>query len=133
MKLILISHGRFAKALLESAEMIVGKSDNVSVFGLYQGESVENLKQELEKEILAAGNPEEVLVLTDMFFGSPFNIASSLMQKYKFRHITGFNMPTLIEILTNRAYMSCDELCKNVLERQTIIDVNKYLEGDETE
>lgn len=127
MKVIIVSHGGLAKAILESAEMIVGKIDDVTTLGLYQGESIENISLKLEKELLASEELEETLVLTDMYFGSPFNIATSLGQKYNFRHITGFNLPVLIEILTSMGHVSCDQLVKNIMEKQTIIDVNSYL------
>ena len=75
----------------------------------------------------------DVLVLTDMFSGSPFNVASSLMQKFSFQHITGINLPLLLEILTSRGDVGIEELCKNVIEqgKDTIVHVNKFLEEAE--
>lgn len=129
-EIIFVSHGNYAESMLKSAEMIVGEQENVQVFGLHLGDSVDQLKIEVAGAIEKALANGEVLVLTDMFAGSPFNLTFSLMQKYSFRHITGVNMPMFLEILTSRDGSSAEDLARDVLAKgkESIIDVNQFIE-----
>ena len=130
-EIIMLSHGYYAKAMLESAQLIAGEQDHICVFGLHLGDSVDRLREEVSKAVeKAQENGEEVLILTDMFSGSPFNVVVSLMQKYSFYHITGINLPILLEILMSRDSGTAEELCKDVLEKakDTIMYVNKFFE-----
>lgn len=131
-EIIMVSHGDYAKAMLESAQLIVGEQEHISTFGLHLGEDVDQLRKEISEAIEKVEKNSEVLVLTDMLSGSPFNVVISLMQHYSFHHITGINLPILLEVLMTRDLGSTEDLCKEVLERgkSTIIDVNKYIGGD---
>lgn len=129
-EIIMVSHGDYAKAMLESAQFIAGEQEHICTFGLHLGESIDQLREEISEAIEKAQKKGEVLILTDMFSGSPFNVTVSLMQHYSFYHITGINLPILLEILMSRDSSSADELCKEVLEKakDTILDVNKLFE-----
>lgn len=129
-EIIMVSHGYYAKTMLESAQLIVGEQDHICIFGLHLGDSVDQLREEVSKAIEEAQKNGEVLVLTDMFSGSPFNVVVSLMQRHPFHHLTGINLPILLEILTNRDSGSVEELCGDVLKKakDMVIDVNKYFE-----
>jgi len=126
----MVSHGYYAKTMLESAQLIAGEQDHICVFGLHLGDSVDQLREEVLKAIEEAQKNGEVLVLTDMFSGSPFNAVVSLMQHYSFHHLTGINLPILLEILMSRDSSSAEEICRDVLKKakDTVIDVNKYFE-----
>ncbi|MEN6313712.1 MAG: PTS sugar transporter subunit IIA [Clostridiaceae bacterium] len=130
MEIIMVSHGYYAKTMLESAQLIAGEQDHICVFGLHLGDSVDQLREEVSKAIEEAQKNGEVLVLTDMFSGSPFNAVVSLMQHYSFHHLTGINLPILLEILMSRDSSSAEEICRDVLKKakDTVIDVNKYFE-----
>lgn len=129
-EIIMVSHGYYAKAMLESAQLIAGEQEHICVFGLHLGDSVDQLREEVSNTIEKIQKNGEVLVLTDMFSGSPFNVVVSLMQHYSFHHITGINLPILLEILMNRDTGSAEEICRDVLNKakDTVIDVNKYFE-----
>lgn len=129
-EIIIVSHGDYASAMLESAELIVGEQEHVYTFGLHLGESVDELREKISETIDKVQQNGEVLVLTDMFSGSPSNIVVSLMQRYSFKHITGMNLPILLEILLSRNSVSSKELYKDVIEkgRETILDVNNFFE-----
>ena len=126
----MVSHGEYVKAMIESAELIVGEQENVTTFGFNLGDSVDQLQESIANELKRGQKNSDVLVLTDMFSGSPFNAVSSLMQEYSFHHITGINLPLLLEILMSRDETSVEELCSNAMEKgkDTIIYVNKFLE-----
>ncbi|MEA4895092.1 MAG: PTS sugar transporter subunit IIA [Oscillospiraceae bacterium] len=131
-KLILCSHGPFAQAMLDSAQMIIGPQENIVAFGLNPGDDLDVYKENVERSILeAAEQKENVLLFTDIFSGTPFNTAIALMQKYPYlRHYSGINMPILLEIASSRDIMSFDELCSEVkqMSKDSIVDVNELIE-----
>ena len=131
--ILLVSHGNLAAAMLESAEMIVGKQPDAYAFGFQQTQAPEMLSERLEAALKTL-HPQDVLLLSDIRSGTPFNVAGSLMQTYGFRHISGVNLAMLIEALTQRYEMGIDELCEELMEASalTILDVNRLIEGEET-
>ncbi len=133
MKVIAVSHGSFSKGLVESVQMLVGEQENLTAYGLYPENTVESLTEELERELKAAPEGEEILFLTDLFHGSPFNAVVSLMRDYKFHHITGVNLPLAITILLERdSAASAEELCRKIesFAAETVLYVNKLFEEE---
>lgn len=128
-EIILISHGPLSKAMLETAQMIVGEQEHVTCFGLYLGDSVDLFRERVEEEIRNKLEESDVLVLTDMQSGSPFNVTVGAMEYYEFRHFTGMNLPMVLEIFSRRAYESLDEVCQDLLlsTKETMVDVNQLL------
>jgi len=132
MKIILVSHGSYSKGLLESVQMILGQQDELVAYGLFPEETPAVLTEKLEQEI-KGGNETDILFMTDLFHGSPFNCVVSLMQNYQFEHITGINLPLLIEAIMNRnAGIPAKDICRKVIEMApgTIMDVGKYLKEE---
>lgn len=113
--ILLVSHGGFAKALLETAEMILGPQELTAAVGLAPDDSPEVLQEKIEAALESFhGAPS--LVLTDIFSGTPFNTVVRLSQRYSFRHLTGINLPLLNEALVSRDSSSPDELAQTLLE-----------------
>ena len=129
-ELVVITHGNLAFALKETREMLLGEQRNISVFGLSLGESTDELREQVADAMEKVSPSREILVLTDMVSGSPFNIACSLLNRFQFEHLTGINFPLFLEILSNRDELSAHELvemCLNV-GNETIKDAKKYFE-----
>ena len=131
-EVIIITHGNLAVALKESAELIVGEQEHIHTFCLKHGDSVDELKENINKTIshcLRQGN--EVIALTDMFSGSPFNAATANMSELGFIHITGVNLPMLLEVLLLRQSVDIEDICEMVVEkgRNSIKLVNELLRG----
>lgn len=126
---ILASHGGFSKGLLEAAEFIAGKQENIEAIGLYLGDDIEAFSRILKEKIDLANNEEGVLVLTDLQSGSPFNATVGAMSHENIRHFTGMNMPMLLTVLCQRPYMSLNEVCEHLLDesKSAMADVNKLL------
>ena len=100
---ILISHGYFAKYAMDSAEMIIGKQDNYKVISVTDDKDLEDVIKELEDSYNALSKGRDVIVLTDIFGGTPCNAASRLiLSGKKVTAYTGFNLPVLLELLLNR-------------------------------
>ena len=109
--------------------MIVGEQEHVTCFGLYLGDSVDLFRERVEEEIRNKLEESDVLVLTDMQSGSPFNVTVGAMGYYEFRHFTGMNLPMVLEVLSMRPYESLDEVCQELLRssKETMVDVNQLL------
>lgn len=132
MKVIVVSHGTFAKGIVDGVQMLTGEQENLLAYCLYPKQTVDELAAQLEEELKKTPEGEEVLFLTDLFHGSPFNAVVSLMRNYKFSHITGVNIPLLITIMLERYDgKSAKEICEAALEESanSIIYVDKMLEG----
>ena len=109
-ELILVSHGSFAAGLREAAEMILGEQEQVHVLGLYQGDSPDSFSQKLEELIDEAEDCKNVLVLSDLQSGTPYNAGMVMAMKRGSACIAGTNLPMLLEILSLRDEMEMEEL-----------------------
>ena len=136
MKVIVVSHGDFSKGLVNSIQMLVGEQEDLVAYSLYPEQTVDSLREELEEEIKKTKEEEDILFLTDLFHGSPFNVVVSLMRDYNFYHITGINLPLEVEVMMGR-YMdkNAETICEEILNAApgTVMDVNKMFEEEEEE
>nr|WP_300652885.1 PTS sugar transporter subunit IIA [uncultured Anaerobutyricum sp.] len=136
MKVIVVSHGDFSKGLVNSIQMLVGEQEDLVAYSLYPEQTVDSLREELEEEIKKTKEGEDILFLTDLFHGSPFNVVVSLMRDYSFYHITGINLPLAVEVMMGR-YMdkNAETICEEILNAApgTVMDVNKMFEEEEEE
>lgn len=109
--LLIITHGEFGIEIVKSAEMIIGKQEDIAALGLRPGESVDDLKAKAAS--IVEKNQEkgmETIILCDLFGGSPSNIAMSLMAKGDISIFTGLNLPMLIEIC--QLYKTADNMAE---------------------
>ncbi|MDO4313822.1 MAG: PTS sugar transporter subunit IIA [Eubacteriales bacterium] len=120
--LLLVTHGDLAKALLDSAALIMGEPPLIESYGLYHGDDIDELKEKVKNAIIRLNEQSEgdgVLVLTDLFGGSPSNATArsfyELGDDAKTECITGVNLPMLLEAASNTSYMSLEELKKACL------------------
>ncbi|MGT2755589.1 PTS sugar transporter subunit IIA [Streptococcus ovuberis] len=100
--LLLMSHGNFAKAAIESAELIVGKQNNFQTLGIYTVDDVEVLKEEMLQKVSSLDTSKGLVVLTDIIGGTPINLASQLLSQEEVVVVSGLNLPMLLEVLMNR-------------------------------
>lgn len=135
MKVIVVSHGSYARGLVDTAQMIAGEQEDFEEFGLEPEESVDTLREKIRESIEQTSEGEEVLILTDLFYGSPFNTVISLMSEYDLYHVTGINLPLMMEVVMGRyAGKSAQEVCKDLLKAApgTVKDVRElYKEVEE--
>ena len=128
MKVIVVSHGSYARGLVDTVQMIAGKQEDLEAFGLVPEESVDTLKEKIRQSIEQASQEEEILILTDIFYGSPFNTVISLMPEYDLYHVTGINLPLMMEVIMGRiSGKHAEEICKELLKAapDTVRDVRE--------
>ncbi|KAE9527787.1 PTS sugar transporter subunit IIA [Testudinibacter aquarius] len=114
MNIILISHGEFAKSLLETAEMILGKIENAQSVCLYPHEGSDDFKQKFE--LALSHTSGKTVVLCDIMGGTPCNVAMHYLDRTSL--YSGMNLPMVISLVSEG---SCDELIETA--RQQIYDV----------
>ena len=131
-KIIVFTHGPLAAALKEAASMLVGSLDQMGCFSVMPGCDLSALSESVKDSITrsnAAG--QGVLVFSDLFFGTPFNILVDLSQKVEFYHITGVNLPLLIEAAnySRQENAKIGEVVKDLMEfsKDTVKDANQFL------
>jgi PTS system mannose-specific IIA component len=99
---VIVTHSNYGEHLLDAAEVIMGKQENCDALGVdisLEVESIlESIKKAVEKVDLGAG----VLLLTDMFGGTPTNLSLSLLGTRQLEVITGVNLPMLLKVLGSR-------------------------------
>lgn len=113
--IVIMNHGQFGEQLLASAQMVIGEIENAKAISLMPGMSIEDYCTITDEAISTL--PGKVIVLTDLFGGTPCNVAMMMSQKYDLRIICGVNFPMLIELVSSREMIAdIDELVENVME-----------------
>ena len=101
----MLSHADLSKEFYNAIHLIMGKPDDrVDFLTLPYGTDIEKYQRQLEERVVKAGD-EGILILTDLFGGSPFMISTRVYQKYHERVqieiVTGANLPMIAELMTN--------------------------------
>ncbi len=123
------SHGRLAKEMLNSAEMIMGPQENIIALALEPNDDPMKLKESIKESVEKVTGDEGVIVLVDLMGGSPSN-AAAYVAKEGIPVITGMNLSILLELIGMR-YSMTDELIQNIIEagKEGIIDIREIFRG----
>ncbi|MDR2104661.1 MAG: PTS sugar transporter subunit IIA [Deferribacteraceae bacterium] len=100
LEIVIITHGLFGEELFQSSEMILGKQGNVHCLSVLPGKQLSEVVEELDAVIKKANGG--VVILTDMFGGSPSNVAFSYAGRPNIEIISGVNMPMLLKAFSGR-------------------------------
>ncbi len=104
--IVLAAHGPLPEALLESADMILGDTENIFPLKLMPGDSLEGLIDRMRDTVQEAEAGQGVLILLDLFGGTPSNAAALISQQVEGVHaVSGVNVPMLLETLLARQTM----------------------------
>ena len=95
---LVVSHGQLAQELVAAAEMIVGEIAHIHPVSIGWHDDVNDASKEIARRIGDADSGSGVLILTDMFGGTPSNIALSFHEPGKVDIVTGVNLPMIIKI-----------------------------------
>lgn len=106
--IILASHGEFANGIKQSSEMIFGQQPDVQAVILLPSEGPEAFRAKLDEAIASLSDQEQVLILCDLWGGTPFNQSSAAIKGHEdtWAIVTGMNLPMLIEAYAQR--LGCD-------------------------
>lgn len=135
-KIIAVSHGRFSEGLVDSVQMLAGEQKDLVYYGLFPEETVDDLREKLRAELEATPEDMEVLFLSDVFHGSPFNTIVDLMRDFNFYHLTGINLSLAVAAMMDRYMdMGAEEICRHLMDEgaETIMYVNDMFHADDAE
>jgi PTS system mannose-specific IIA component len=100
--IVLVTHGKLGQEMLTTAEGIVGALDSTRTVEIDARDSVDQIREKMSGAIAEVDGGDGVLVLTDMFGGTPANIALSFLDERKVEVVTGVNLPMLLKLGTAR-------------------------------
>ena len=111
---VIVTHGQLANELVSAAEMIVGEIHHIQAVSIGWHDDVDVARQEIERAIQRTDTGSGVLLLTDMFGGTPTNIAASFLGQAPVEIITGVNLPMIIKVATQEKDEPLVELARRV-------------------
>lgn len=100
--IVLVGHGRLAQELAETLEHVVGQQDQLAAVGLFPNDDIETKREEILEAVHSVDNGQGVVILTDMFGGTPSNLAHSLLEGRNVEIVAGMNLPLLIKLASAR-------------------------------
>ena len=100
--LVLVTHGRLAEEFRNAVEHVVGPQDNFATVAIGADDDMERRRQDIIDAVAAVEQGSGVVVLTDMFGGTPSNLAISVMEAGRVEVIAGMNLPMLIKLSSVR-------------------------------
>jgi PTS system mannose-specific IIA component len=95
---VVVTHGQLATELLNAAEMIVGDLPRFAAVSIGWHDEVNDARVDIEQAIERVGGGDGVLLLTDMFGGTPSNLGLTFLEADRVEVITGVNLPMLIKL-----------------------------------
>ena len=95
---VVVTHGQLATELVNAAEMIVGDLPQFTAVSIGWHDEVNDARVEIQQAIERVRGEEGVLVLTDMFGGTPSNLGMTFLESDRLEVITGVNLPMLIKL-----------------------------------
>jgi PTS system mannose-specific IIA component len=100
--LVLVTHGQLAEEFRHAVEHVVGPQENLETVAIGAEDDMEQRRRDIMAAIERAGTGNGVIILTDMFGGTPSNLAISLMKPGSVEVVAGVNLPMLIKLTSIR-------------------------------
>jgi mannose PTS system EIIA component len=114
---VIISHGQVANELVAAAEAVVGDLTHVTAVSIGWHDDVELARDEISRAISQVSEGSGVLLLTDMFGGTPTNISAMFLKEDEVEIVTGVNLPMVIKLASVKDQLSLKELAELVVEQ----------------
>lgn len=113
---LITTHASLGSELIRAAEMIKGEMPGVMHISIDQTSGMEEIKNEISAAIKKLDEGDGVLILTDLFGGTPANVSLSFMKEGKVEVVTGVNLPMLLKISEGRDKMPLKEFARFIRE-----------------
>src|SRR6478672_3605848 len=127
---VVVSHGQLATELLSAAETIVGPVDHILAVSIGWHDDVDIARDEIERAIKQTDQGTGVIVMTDMFGGTPTNISAMFLKEGEVEIVTGVNLPMVIKLASNAKEISISDLAREIEDqgKQSIYRTGALLE-----
>ncbi|MCD4676123.1 MAG: PTS fructose transporter subunit IIA [Desulfobacula sp.] len=130
--ILLVTHANLGSTLIETVEFILGKSqDNLSCVSINIKEDPDSLRKKIKKGISKVRTDNGVIILTDMFGGTPSNLSYSFLEEGQIEVISGVNLPILLKAVTARSKMDMEKLTSSLVKhgKKSISLASEILKG----
>jgi mannose PTS system EIIA component len=129
---VIVTHGGLAQEFRAALEHVVGKQDKVETISIQPEDNIDNRRAELLASIAKVRGDKGVVVLTDMFGGTPSNLAISIMEETGAEVVAGINLPMLIKLASIREEATLEQAITAAKEagRKYISVASQVLSGD---
>ena len=130
--LLIISHCDLGREFLNAAELILGRLEAADAISITQTTESEEVLKQISKKLKALDRGDGVLVLTDMFGGTPSNLSLSFLEEERVEVLTGVNLPMVVAVAQDRARLSLSELGEKAQQagRRSIALAGKLLKSE---
>lgn len=130
--LVLVTHGRLAAEFRSALEHVVGPQERIETISIGPDDDVEQRRREIVDAVERVEDGAGVILLTDMFGGTPSNLAISIMEADRVEVVAGVNLPMLIKLASVRAERPIAEAIAEAQEagRKYINVASRLLNGD---
>ncbi len=115
--ILIVTHAELGATLIDTLEFILGKShDNLLSISINIKEDPDDLRKKIKQGIEKVRSDKGVIILTDMFGGTPSNLSYSFLEEGQVEVISGVNLPILMKAVTSRDKMDMDKLTAALVE-----------------
>jgi len=115
--ILLVTHANLGQALIETLEFISEKKEtHLSAVSINIQEDPETLRKKIKKAIMDVKTDKGVIILTDMFGGTPSNLSYSFLEEGQVEVISGVNLPILFRAVNSRSKMNMEALTSVLVE-----------------
>src|ERR1700754_2983730 len=114
---VIVTHGHLAGELLAAVEMIVGPISHIAAVSIGWHDDVDAARDEVQRAITRVSQGAGVLLLTDMFGGTPTNIASMFLEEGTIEVVTGVNLPMVIKLATSTGEDSLKDIAPKIRDQ----------------
>lgn len=132
--IVIVTHGQLGNALIEAAELILGKRpEAIESISIDLNENAEKLRNKIARGIKKVQDREGILILTDMFGGTPSNLSYSFLEEGHIEVLSGVNLPVLIQAASLRGKeMNLEELAAKleIIGKKSISLASGILKGN---
>ncbi|MGO4737645.1 PTS sugar transporter subunit IIA [Bosea sp. 2KB_26] len=129
--LVLVTHGHLATEFRSALEHVVGPQQSLATIAIAPDDDMEARRRDIIAAVEAVENGKGVIVLTDMFGGTPSNLAISVMEPGRIDVVAGINLPMLIKLASVREEKTLDEAVTSAQDagRKYITVASRVLAG----
>ena len=129
--LVVAAHGNLGSELLMSAQMIIGPVINARAVSITHDSSMEVIRAAIAEAVAEVGKDEQgVIIVTDMFGGTPANVSMTFLEPQSVEVMTGVNLPMILKFFNSQETIGLDELA-GILKsygQQSIALASEYLQ-----
>ncbi|HEY3278801.1 MAG TPA: PTS sugar transporter subunit IIA [Syntrophorhabdaceae bacterium] len=114
--LVVVAHFNLAREMVAATELIVGKQKQFGYVDIFPTDDVDKVKDKVVQALKKVDSPQGIIILTDMFGGTPSNISLSFLEEGKVEVVAGVNLPMLIKLVSYREGKSLNELARFIAQ-----------------